>query len=353
MPFLFIQHCSGEAEEMSWTSHQVREWRTSQGGNMKMMSWCVVQMWLRCCTNRSRRPYIFRWLFPFVALRRVTAQAAVHISQTSTLLPFIVSGASITWKHEAEGPNMQAGDDGILNKCCNWAPGPFFMCCVYLLRPDGRFTRTSVQWLYLELVIIICCVWEFDTCDECRIKTGCHWLLGQIYSIAYTLWVFQWQSHWCVVRVIKLEGKLLFSCFPNSLVLRLQLRLHHGGDVVDNRETSAKRGENGNGSKPKHKGQTFFSFLFFFILSFFFLFPCVPLLLHLLLLYLPFPLLLPLRLLLFPSFPFSFCCPHLLLFHLLLISPLFLFFLFLFFIYMLLQEDQYLINMLTSFRKQT
>lgn len=48
--------------------------------------------------------------------------------------------------------------------------------------------------------------------------------------------------------------------------------------------------------------------------------------------------------------PFS--CPHLLLlFHLLLIPPLFLFFLFLFFIFMLLQEDQYLINMLTSFRK--
>lgn len=268
---------------------RLRRWagrliRSVSGGRHKegIWRWCVAQMSFHCCTNRSCRPYIFRWLFPFVVLRRVTAQAAVHISQASTLLPFIVSGASITWKHEAEGPNKQAGDDGILNKCCNWAPGPFFMCCV-----ASRFTRASVQWLYLELVIIIFFVWEFDTWDEYRIKTGCHWLPGQIYSIAYALWVFKWQSHWCVVCVIKLERKLLFSCFPNSLVLCLELRLHHGGDVVDNREASAERGGNGNGSKLKPKGQPFF---FFFILSFFFLFPCIPLLLlYLLLPYHPSP----------------------------------------------------------------
>lgn len=127
-----------------WAGRLIRS--VSGGRHRKgIWRWCVAQMLLCRCTNRSRGPYIFCWLFPFVARRRVTAQAAVHISQASTLLPFIVSGASITWKHEAEGPNMKAGDDGILNKCCNWAPGPFFMCCVYLLRPDSRFTRASVR----------------------------------------------------------------------------------------------------------------------------------------------------------------------------------------------------------------
>lgn len=146
---------------MSRFSHQVSEQR------MKCLG---ERIWRRCVTQSSFRLYKseelaihFLWLFSIcnsecLALQCFSARRCPYIKGIyfAPWLPFIVSGTSITWTHTAEGPNMQGGDDGILNKYCNWAAGPFFMCCVYLLRPDGRFTRASIQCFYLEVCVCAC-----------------------------------------------------------------------------------------------------------------------------------------------------------------------------------------------------
>lgn len=220
-PFLFIQHHSGEAEEMSRFSHHVSEQRMKCLGE-RIWRWCVTQSSFRLYKSEELAIH-FLWLFSIcnsecLALQCFSARRCPYIKGIyfAPWLPFIVSGTSITWTHTAEGPNMQAGDDGILNKYCNWATGPFFMCCVYLLRPDGRFTRASIQCFYLEVCVCVC---EFVTCDEYRIKTGCHWLLGQIYGVACTLSGFSSDRVMDVsFTLLNWKGNSYSAVFPSALL---------------------------------------------------------------------------------------------------------------------------------------
>lgn len=56
----------------------------------------------------------------------------------------------------------------------------------------------------------------------------------------------QWQGHWCFILLIveNYSGKEIpIQLFPDSWPLHLLLSSHHGSDIVDNREASAKQGD--------------------------------------------------------------------------------------------------------------
>lgn len=131
---------------------------------------------------------------------------------------------------------LQAGDDGILSKCCNCRP--FVMCCVYTVRPGGRFRTASIRGLpWAPDSIFPRLSREMNT----ELKTGPSLVAGP--DLRRHLHLLAFQVTGTRLRKWIMGGNYMGKESPIQRFPHLQLSSHRGSDVADDREGSARRGK--------------------------------------------------------------------------------------------------------------
>lgn len=146
------------------------------------------------------------------------------------------------WKTQ----HLQAGDDGILSKCCNWATRPFFMCWVWSHKVD---LEEHPSRIYLEPLIhfggkVCYMTWI-------QLKAGWHWLPDR-FTVLFTLSGFSRDrdtdvsfisSKW-IMEGNYTEMEIPTQLFPDARPPQFRLCVCiRRSDVVDSGGGSAKQGE--------------------------------------------------------------------------------------------------------------